>query len=45
MERSNYKIWKDEEDVGLVVCTALGVSDPENFIDPKQNMQMFDSYK
>lgn len=40
-KREEYKIWEDNDEMGLVVCTDLSVTNPENFIDPKQNQSMY----
>ena len=31
-KKEDYRVWEDEEDMGLVVCTPLHLTEPDNFI-------------
>ncbi len=39
-----YHKYVDIDDMGVVIYTPLEVTDPNNFIDPKQNQAMYDNH-
>ena len=41
----DYHIWSDIEDMGVTVYTHNKYSNPQNFIDPKQNESIYDDYE
>jgi len=43
-DESAYHKFIDIEDMGMVIYTPLEVTDPNNFVDPKQNQQMYDHH-
>ena len=42
---SDYHSWSDLDDMGIAVYTHNRFSNPENFIDPKENKSIFDEYE
>lgn len=38
-------MWKDIDDMGLVVYTPRYLSDPLEFINPEKNKTIYDSYR
>jgi hypothetical protein len=42
---SQYHTWSDLDDMGITVYTEKKYSNPENFVDPKQNQSMYDDYE
>jgi chromosomal replication initiation ATPase DnaA len=44
-DASQYHTWSDLDDMGITVYTHNKYSNPQNFIDPKENQSMFDDYE
>jgi len=43
--QEDYHVFKDIEDMGVVVYTPKKVQDPENFINPEENKKIYDDTK
>lgn len=45
LNQDDYHMWKDIDDMGLVVYTPKYLTDPLEFIDPDRNKTIYDDYK
>ncbi|KAL4504165.1 hypothetical protein ABPG72_021003 [Tetrahymena utriculariae] len=45
LSQNDYHMWKDIEDMGLVVYTPRYLSNPDEFINPEKNKTIYDDYK
>ena len=43
--RKDYHLYKDIDDMGLVIFTPLLLTDAQNFIDPEKNKTIYDPYR
>ena len=44
LSQNDYHMWKDIDDMGLVVYTPNYLSDPLEFINPDKNKTIYDEY-